>query len=284
MEQAKLGQEQVRSAKIANQHSRFDEDLYEKSKASQKLYDKEKARAAGMEQQRIDELMLARNNPANGDIWSGHALNVLLKTLQQIQGDQGMKGPSIPIPEEILRHINLTTGTAAGSVGAFRNPDHLSWPLVLRGNEFKEPKDQIDKLAPVATRQAASGSIEPDTFKKLSNAINSLTDLITSMAGDLSPTDYIQSKRFANNLSEGVKNLTEPNAVNYLNGHWAAKGGSISGLIDHMSANGLRFASAVEGDQPFYSSMYNLLREYDFKLDSLTGHKSGDIANILNPN
>ncbi len=262
-QQARLGKEQVENAKIANRRAKFDEDMYEKANTP--------TRAELDEKDRQEALRLARNNPANGDIWSGKALNTIFNSIQKTEITNRVKGPSIPISEEILRHLNLTTGTAAGSVGIFKNGADLTWPMVLRGPEFKAPRDNINRIAPEAVRQAASGSLEPDTYKKFKGAISDLGEIINNMAADLSPGDYIQSKRFANNLDEGLKNLSEPNSVNYLNGRWSAKGATVGALMDHMTSNGLRFAPAVEGDRPFYTSFYNLLTGYDAGLSALVG-------------
>ena len=261
-QQARLGKEQVENAKIANRRAKFDEDAYEKANTP--------TRAELDEKDRQEALRLARNNPANGDIWSGKALNTIFNSIQKTEITNRIKGPSMPISEEILRHLNLTTGTAAGSVGIFKGQD-LPWPMVLRGPEFKSPRDNINRIAPEAVRQASSGSLEPDTYKKFKDAISSLGEIINNMAADLSPGDFIQSRRFANNLDEGLKNLSEPNAVNHLNGRWSAKGATVGALMDHMTSNGLRFAPAVEGDKPFYSSFYNLLTGYDAGVSQLVG-------------
>lgn len=261
-QQSRLAQQQVEEAKVSVQRAKFDEAAYEKANTP--------TRAEIDAKERQEALRLARNQPANGDIWSGKALNLILSAVVQTQTTTLVKGPSVSISDEILRHLNMTTSTAAGSVGVFKHGD-LQWPMVLRGPEFKEPRDNIDKIAPEAVRQAASGSLEPGTYKKMKTAIEELGDLIKRMAGDLSPSDYIQSKRFANNLEEGLKNLSEPNSVNYLNGRWAAKGATVGALVDHMTSNGLRFAPAVEGDYPFYTSFYNLLITYDSGLARLSG-------------
>ncbi len=262
-QQARLGKEQVENAKVANRRAKFDEDAYEKANTP--------TRAELDEKDRQEALRLARNNPANGDIWSAKALNNIYFAIQKTELTSRIKGPSIPISEEVLRHLNMTTGTAAGSVGIFKNGGDLVWPMVLKGPEFKAPRDNINRVSPEALRQASSGSLEPETYKKFKDAINDLSELIKNMVGDLSPSDYIQSKRFANNLEEGLKNLTEPNSVNYLNGKWGAKGATVSALIDHMTGNGLRFAPAVEGDRPFYTSFYNLLISYDASTSQLAG-------------
>lgn len=262
-QQARLGKEQVENAKIANRRAKFDEDMYEKANTP--------TRAELEEKDRQEALRLARDGAALGDIWSGKALNTIFNSIQKTEISTRLKGRSVPISEEILRHLNLTTGTAAGSVGVFKNGAELTWPMVLRGPEFKTPRDNINRIAPDAVRQAASGSLEPDTYKKFKNAINDLGEIINNMASDLSPGDYIQSKRFANNLDEGLKNLSEPNSVNYLNGRWSAKGGTVGALMDHMTSNGLRFAPAVEGDKPSYNAFYMLLKDYDASLSQLAG-------------
>ena len=262
-QQARLGKEQVENAKVANRRAKFDEDMYEKANTP--------TRAELDEKDRQEALRLSRNNPANGDIWSGRALNTIFNSIQKTEATTGLKAKSVPISEEILRHLNLTTGTAAGSVGIFKNGADLAWPMVLRGPEFKNPRDNINRIAPEAVRQASSGNLEPDTYKKFKDAISDLGEIINNMAADVSPGDYIQSKRFANNLDEGLKNLSEPNSVNYLNGRWSAKGATVGALMDRMTSNGLRFAPAVEGDRPFYTSFYNSLIIYDSALRDLAG-------------
>ena len=79
-------------------------------------------------------------------------------------------------------------------------------------------------------------------------------------------TDYVNAVEYLNKLTDTVKILAKQDAANYLNGTYTAKGNNVSQLTDHMIANGLKFAKASSGDEPYYSKLYQLIVSYEIDL------------------
>ena len=105
-QQAYLQREQVRQARLENRRRTFDEYLYERERRPTLEDERERAR--------LENLRRSRNDPPVTEIWSGKALNDLLLAIQQQQA-QGRRGPRVPVDEDTLKNINVTTGANSGS-------------------------------------------------------------------------------------------------------------------------------------------------------------------------
>src|SRR5262249_13937246 len=92
------------------------------------------------------------HNPPLTDIWSGIALNDLLRAIQDAHTHAG--GPDVPLSPEVTQHINLTPGVTSGGTGLLKNGGKLSWPHVLRKSPFDEDRKQINAQVQDAVKQA----------------------------------------------------------------------------------------------------------------------------------
>jgi hypothetical protein len=100
--------------------------------------------------------------------------------------------------------------------------------------------------------------------------LQGLQDALLREISEMAPPDYIESKRFLNNLSEAVKALSDPNIQNYLTGKYAAKGRNVAELVDNMTkVQGLQFAPASPGDEAAYRALYRALQTYDSGMSQL---------------
>src|SRR5262249_61625761 len=102
--------------------------------------DPEKIRQAALRR----ELETARVSPPLTDIWSGRSLNALLRHLIAQQG-QGVRGPNVPLSEDNLKSINLTSGDTRGNVGLLKDNGNLQWPPSLNGEAYKEPREDLSR-------------------------------------------------------------------------------------------------------------------------------------------
>jgi hypothetical protein len=57
--------------------------------------------------------------------------------------------------------------------------------------------------------------------------------------------------------------LAQPDAVDYLNGKYKAKGKTVADLVKYMTDNGLQFARATPGAEAAYTTLYHALVAYD---------------------
>jgi hypothetical protein len=207
-------------------------------------------------------LRRARNMPPQTEIWSGAALNALFQNIQQTQAASGAFGPSVPLDPALLKRINLTTGTTRS--GGSMLAERLRWPLPLAVERYDAEREQIEKLVKEAVAQVEKyGNAEARTLVALRGAIQALQARSDADITRMTPSDSIRSDRFLGELRDAVRVLEQPNAANFFNGRFAAKGNTVGELVQHLTQNGLKFAPANEGDEASYTSLYNALLTYD---------------------
>jgi hypothetical protein len=251
--QADLMEQQVQQAKIDTRRKSMDEYLYERNVLPTQEDERERLR--------MESLRRSRNNPPVNEIWSGKALNELLQGIQQ-QIALKVLGPDVPLNPAILQHLNVTAGSAPGSIGLLREQGKLRWPLVLKDEQYADNRKALDQLALDAYQQAAAGSVSDDTLQGMIQATSKLEAQLRSNVQDVTPDDYIKGKRFIRELQDTVKNLQDPNVAKYVSGNWSARGDNVVDLVKEMTRDGLRFAPALQGDEAAYVSLHSALASY----------------------
>jgi hypothetical protein len=257
-ERAKLGREAVRQARIDTRRKLFEEYLYER--ANTPTLEDERERAIDLERRR------AVNDPPVTEIWSAKALNDLLFDVQKLQG-KGITGPQVRLDEDTLKRINVSAGKTAGNVGLLKNEGKLNWPLALR--TMKPQKDveylrqEIDSELPQSINEAVNGKVDAKRLETLTKDVDKIQELLTNNVRDLPPGQYMEARRFLNNLEDGLQVLQQPNAGLYFTQKYAAKGGTVKQLVENMSKEGLTFAPAVGGDEAAYVALHRALAAYD---------------------
>jgi hypothetical protein len=183
----------------------------------------------------------------------------------QNPGSVGSRGPSIPLDPQLISKLNFTDGTSAGNLDMFsRGAQGLEWPLALQAPNFKEDRDSITSLTADAIRQAGSaGKIEFGIITNLRSAVDRMAESLRGQVDDLTPTDYMQAKRFLQDLSKSARALGDPNAAQVLAGKWKPRAATVSELITAMSKQGLQFAPVTPGNEAAYNTAYQALRAYD---------------------
>jgi hypothetical protein len=216
-----------------------------------------------------NEQRRARLEPPLNEIWSGRTLNVLLEATAAQQA-KGVRGQNVTIPDDVLKHINLTSGAPnAGNIGLFKGP--LQWPVALQGPEFTDVIKSLNQRIPDAVEQARLNNVVPDgQYKDLQRDVARLHETLLRNVSEMVPSDYIESKRYLNMLSEAVRALKDPKAQDYLTGKTAAKGKTVAELVDNMTRlQGLQFAPASPGDEGAYRALYRALQTYDLSMTQL---------------
>jgi hypothetical protein len=255
-QQAYLLREKVRSAQIENKRKTFDEWLYERANLPSLNEQREKARE--------EEIRRSLNTAPLTEVWSGKSLNDILANIQNLR-NKGYEGPNVSLSTDLLRQINVTTGAAgSGNPGLLKDVGNLSWPIGLQGlSGSADLRKQIDTLLLQATKQAAAGRVDAGTMNELDRAISKMRTDLVSQVGNFGFQSYTESKRFLRELDDAVSLLKRPDASQFLDGKFSAQGGNVRELVEYMSANGLRFAPAVSGQEGAYSALQNALVQYD---------------------
>jgi hypothetical protein len=252
-EQARQLRTAVTQQQAETQRRAFDQYLYEKENTPTRVEEQERAQR--------HELRRSQNDPPLTEVCSSKALNDLLDHLQGLQA-QGAGGTPVALEESLLTHIKVSAGKS-GLAGVLQDGGRLDWPSALRKDAFRTERAELERLAPIAVREAVNGRVGAETLRDLRSAVNSLTRRLAGAAGDLPPARYIEAKRFVNQLDEGLKVLALPDAGDYFTGKYTARGKTVQDLVKHMAERGLRFAPALAGDEAAYLALHRALAACD---------------------
>jgi hypothetical protein len=208
-----------------------------------------------------------RNNPPSVDVWSGAALNTLLRNIQDAYTQFGT-GPSIPIDPDVLARISVTDGTSFGQ-GILREGPMLSWPYAFRSFDFFDAgRQRMETAMSEAIRQTtAQKQTDAKLIDELLAALDGLRTTLREHVHDLTPSQGIQARRYLNDLQETIRTLQSPTAVQFATGKWAARGETVSDVVMNLSRDGLRFAPAAAGNESAYNTLFQLMLQYDRALD-----------------
>jgi hypothetical protein len=190
-------------------------------------------------------------------IWSGNALNQMLRDLQAVR-----QGPEIVLPPEVLRHINVMKEGGKGSLALVRNGARLEWPMALRHDDFQAARKQIDTLLPRAIEKVRKQ--EPISTRELAEAVKQFKASLDQKADDLRPATFIESKRFLNQIEQTVVALGEPDAHERLKGsaEILTKGKTVASLVAFMKERKFQFAPATADGRHAYTSLYKSFARY----------------------
>jgi hypothetical protein len=260
-----LQREQVRAAKTDNRRRTFDEYLYEKEHTPTAEEDRQRAQR--------EYLARARNSPPIVEVWSGTALNTILQDLKKGLGASGNAEniKSLPLEEEMLKHINVTSGRGDGNAGLLKNGAKLTWPDALSGSDFKDGRDRVSDLMSQAVKQAEfNGQVDGNTRRDLEKAADEMGRQLKRNIDTIGVNDYIEGKQFLNNLDSSITILKQQDVGNYFNGKYQLKAKDVHDLVKNMTEKGLTFASATPGDESAYNALYQAMANYDNAVQSLS--------------
>lgn len=266
-QQAVLVREQIKEARLNNRRRAIDEYLYERERLPTLQDDREWSQA--------QELRRSMYNPPSTEIWSGKALNDLLFDLQKQMAKGVMstfKGPKDPLDQDALSRINVTSTQGSGNIGLLKNGARLSWPLALSGDEFRTERERLNNLTQDTVKEAGfNNRIDAGTLRQMLDDVDKMQRQLARNVGEISPAQYIEAKRFLNNFNDALKVLQQPDAANYINGKYAAKGKTVPDLVKYMTDQGLQFAPAVAGDEASYLALQRALAGYAMGLQAQSG-------------
>jgi len=261
IQQARLAREQARRSALQTRRATIEERQYELSI---------QPTAEDLRQKDLRyNLQRARHNPPKTEIWSGGALNDLLRAIQEGQS-HGLTGPEIAMPPDVLKHINLTSGTTQGGVGLLKDDGKLSWPAVLRKSTFDTERNQINEQLQQAVKQAHSGEVDVSLLDNIDKSLKDLQRHIDAQVDVLSPSQFIQASRYTRELKSAYQVLQQSDVAKFFQLNRTPQGPTVGDLVRQMTKEGLRFGPATSGDESSYTVMHRLLVDYDVGIAQLS--------------
>jgi len=245
----------------------FNEMMYEKMNTPPEEVTREEIRQ--------QQLTRARNTPPDNEITNGTALNTLLTNISRIEAREGVRGYSIPVDQDAVKHLNVsTTDDFSGSNQLFKANQEPDWPVALQADNFAPDRKRIhdDFVAMIEAQQA--GKVNAQKADDARRAVGVIREKLYGIRFNVSFSDYSGALQGLSKLEDAIGVMGKPGGQNYLNGTYSAKGNTVAEIVDYMISKGLRFAPATPGSEPYYMGFYQQLVTYDISLAKLLGDRS----------
>jgi hypothetical protein len=264
--QAQLINEQSKQAAVDTQHKIYEEWKYERNDQPT------------LEQIRRDAWEQAYKravfHPPLNDIWSADALNRILDHASRLQA-RGLSTNGVQLPEDLLKRINFSTGVA-GNIGALKNKGKLDWPAILGRKDFAAERDRFNQLAADAVRQGGENNkVDAGVLEDMDRDLGIMDDKLTSRIRDLAPDDYLEAKRYLQDLRSALRILKRPDVAKHINNEYAVNAKTVNELVQNMANAGVRFAKARDGEEWAYNALYRAMLSYDLGLSEKSGGDNG---------
>jgi hypothetical protein len=267
IQQARMTRQEAIRSSLETRRALIEETEWERAH----MPDPEKIRQDAMQR----ELTRARVSPPLSDVWSARALNALLRHLITQQGG-GVRGPRVPLNADTMNHVNVKVVDSVGNVGLLKNRGELEWPEPLHGSAFKEGREQLNALMQGAYRSVGSGNNpDPATLNNLLAEFRKMRATLKANVGDLKPDEYIEARRYLDELGQTISALQDPNISKQFNDDWKQKVRDVAQLVQYMREKGLMFAPATEKDQAAYVALYHALAAFDAGLGQVVSGARG---------
>jgi hypothetical protein len=213
------------------------------------------------ERERQQQLLRALDNPPLTEIMSGLSLNKLQENIKR-EMDAGSYGPTIPIDEDTLRQINVL-GATGGNVSALKDGGKLKWPFLLRDTPYDKDRKKFAEMWDKALKDVQSDELSPSAIREMTAILNSMEAQVDKSGTSVSFGQSIEARRYIGELKANLTALTDPNAGNYFNNKWTAKGRDVAELVRNMNKEGLKFGPSGRGEENAYKVLHSAMVTYE---------------------
>jgi len=119
---------------------------------------------------------------------------------------QAKPPPGAMTVEEFLRQ--KPADEPPGNIGLFKDKPTLNWPQSLRGEAFKEAREDFNRqMKHAANTVQANRSPDESTINDLQADLKKLSATLEANVGRLSPDQYVEAKRYLGLLNNAVTSL-----------------------------------------------------------------------------
>jgi hypothetical protein len=208
-------------------------------------------------------------------VWSGQALNHLTQHLLTPSGDPHFKPGGARVGDadkksdgkletaldvQLVERLRFrsTKGEDGRLLGYESN---IRWPEFLKTEGFNEPRQRVEHLFAQTVQEArCKERVDAQKVKDLRGQLQKMGETLRNVVGDITPTEYIESRRFLNILEDGARLLDDPNVGRHVV-VLRVKARTVRELLQNMSRQALQFAPASPGDEEAYLQLYRILEK-----------------------
>lgn len=193
-------------------------------------------------------------NPNDSDIRSGDALNAILEDVtdpKKVHPSQ-LRLSRIPLDPSQAKNLPLFYASEAIAFTISGLVGEEDWPFLLRGNAYKQYRDNLTKAIQRAEKVDIEGDLTPDDIAAVNNAISDLEAAFEQNAKFNDP-GYREAKAQISAIKKLTKMLAKPNFEEILKTIEQARKNNVeptvTDLIGFMKHFNLRFGASQNDKQ-----------------------------------
>ncbi|MBI1830819.1 MAG: hypothetical protein HYR84_05135 [Planctomycetes bacterium] len=265
IEQARITRELAIQAKLDTKKKRFDLEGY--IKANTPSYTEEQEKNAKLTLRRI------QTNSLPGEVANGKSLNYLLNDLRKFPSKRASLEPII-LTEDTLAYLNATKTVYA--IGLLRDPaGRVVIPSGLDDVVKVGARQALEKQLQTLVKEAYANRIDQNLLKDVQAEIDRIRDELVKKVNDIPTPQYLEAKRFLQELSEGTRAIRLGEAMSQAKfQRWVDEGKgsrSVQELADFMIKEGFNFGPATALDEGPYRTVHAAMAAYDIAMNAQFG-------------
>ncbi|MFL5341528.1 MAG: hypothetical protein ACJ8F7_15390, partial [Gemmataceae bacterium] len=182
--------------------------------------------------------------PPLNEIWSGDALNGLLRGLFKVDSGR-LLSDTTPIDPDYLPRLNVNTGFNTANTGlirGFQQGKGLPWPRVMQREQFVSARERTENDLKTIIQSVQQNKPAADQFNSLERDITQMKKDVVQLQKDgvIDHRLAIDSYGFFGEMANVLMALEKRNAAEILN-KFVAQGKTAGELVHYMNGSGLRF-------------------------------------------
>jgi len=224
-----------------------------------------------------------RDNPQEGDILNGDALNAILDQITNPKiHSTALRLIKDPIDAKAIREIPFENASEAVTLSLSQLTGEEGWPPALQGPAFAAERKAYQDAVNRAVQEDEEGQLSPQTLQAVNIAAAQLrAKLEANKPADR--TEYINGVNYIKTLLGMARMLEKPQVDKILAELDSVKQTTLGSLLGFMHNYNLRFAPAnTPAQREVYRNLYAILDPARDRILKDAGVEEGDRAALAN--
>jgi len=225
-----------------------------------------------------------RDNPQEGDIDNGDALNAILDQITNPKiHSTALRFIKDPIDAKAIREIPFENASEAVTLSLSQLTGEDGWPPALQGPTFEPERRAYQDAVNRAVKEDEQGQLTPDTIQGVNVAA---ANLRAKLEANKPPdrVEYVNAVSYIRTLLGMARMLEKPQVDKILAELDSVKSTTVGNLLGFMHTYNLRFAPATTPPQrEVYRGLYAIMDPARDRILKDAGLDQGDAAAALTP-
>ena len=204
-----------------------------------------------------------KENPTEGDISSGNALNAILDQISDPRvHTSALRLAKDKIPGKVVRDIPFVNASEAVTISLDQLTAESGWPIALRGKAFEDERQAYSTAIDKALEEDKNGEISAATLKDVRSHLSRLKAKLEANPPQ-DKAEFGESEGYLKTLYGMTRMLEKPDVEKVVAELESIKETTLGSLLGFMHTFHLRFGKATTPAQKAaYDSMFPLMTTY----------------------